>query len=509
MKELINKILSKYLIYRYNSIEKFILNPFETQDQTFKYLIDKAKNTIWGTQFQYDKIKNYNDFNRMVPVVTYDELKPYIRRMMIGESDVLWPGLVNMFSKSSGTTEDKSKYLPVSLENLNDCHLKGGWDAASILYKNKPDSKLFAFKNLILGGSLQKFPENPNAIVGDVSALMMSNMPAIGKYFHTPSMDVALLSDWNQKIPLMTSIAIKEDVSAFGGVPSWLLVLFRNILKETGKNNLLEVWPNLEAYMHGGVNFAPYKDQFREIIPKDDFIYINVYNSSEGYFAIQHNMGVDHDDMLLLLNSKIFYEFIPFNQYGSFNPDIFSLKDVEVGVSYVMLINTNAGIWRYVVGDTIEFTSLNPHTIKITGRTKHFINVFGEEVMVSNTDKALEQTLKKHNALVHEYSVAPIFIDGQANGGHQWLIEFSKRPTDLISFQRDLDLALQSINSDYEAKRFNDYVLQELKISDVPQGTFYRWMESRGKLGGQNKIPRLSNSRKTIDEILEFVKTNK
>ncbi|MBK7095716.1 MAG: GH3 auxin-responsive promoter family protein [Saprospiraceae bacterium] len=506
MKEIINKIVSKYLKYRYSSIEKFIKNPFDAQDQVFEYLIGNGKKTRWGDQYDYFNIKNYHDFQRRVPVSVYDELKPWIQRMMHGERDVLWPGLIEMYSKSSGTTEDKSKFIPTSTENLIDCHIKGGWDAATILYNNRPDSKLFAYKNLLLGGSLQNFEDNPNIRIGDISALMMTNMPYLGKAFHTPDIKTALLPDWNQKIPLMSQIASKEDVSAIGGVPSWLLVLLKEILKITEKENLVDVWPNLEVFFHGGVNFAPYRKQFMELIPKEDFNYINVYNSSEGYFAIQDDLISDSDDMLLLLNSQIFFEFIPFDQYGSKNPDTFTIRDVELGVNYVILISTNSGMWRYVVGDTVEFTSLSPFKIRITGRTKHFINVFGEEVMVSNTDKALQVALAKHNALMEEYTVAPIFLDGTHKGGHQWLIEFSKSPADIAEFKRDLDLTLQSLNSDYEAKRFNDYVLSELELSVVPNGTFYRWMESRGKLGGQNKVPRLSNSRNYVENLLDFSK---
>jgi hypothetical protein len=506
LKEIINKIVSKYLKYRYSSIEKFIKNPFDAQDLVFEYLIENGKKTRWGDQYDYFNIKNYQDFRKRVPVSVYDELKPWIHRMMHGERDVLWPGLIDMYSKSSGTTEDKSKFIPTSIENLIDCHIKGGWDAVTILFNNRPDSKLFAYKNLILGGSLQNFEDNPNVKIGDISALMMTNMPYLGKAFHTPDIKTALLPDWNQKIPMMSQIASKEDVSAIGGVPSWLLVLLKEILRVTEKENLIDVWPNLEVFFHGGVNFAPYRKQFMELIPKEDFNYINVYNSSEGYFAIQDDLNSDSDDMLLLLNSQIFFEFVPFDQYGSANPDTFTIRDVELDVNYVMLISTNSGMWRYVVGDTVEFTSLSPFKIRITGRTKHFINVFGEEVMVSNTDKALQITLAKHNSMMEEYTVAPIFLDGTHKGGHQWLIEFSKSPANIAGFKKDLDLTLQSLNSDYEAKRFNNYVLSELELSVVPKGTFYKWMESRGKLGGQNKVPRLSNSRNYVENLLDFCK---
>ena len=506
MRQVFNKIISKYLKSRYKKIEKLIRYPVETQEDIFKNLIESAKNTSWGKKYGYDNIKSYEDFKRQVPVSVYDDLKPQIQKMMLGQSDVLWPGKITMFSKSSGTTEDKSKYIPVPAENLKYCHIKGGWDAVSIVYNHKPSSKIFASKNLIMGGSYQKYEKNPNVIIGDISALMLKNMPMIGKPFHTPDLDTALLADWNMKIPRMASISSKENVAIFGGVPSWLLVLFREILRRTGKSNLLEVWPNLEAYMHGGVNFAPYKKQFHELIPKDDFLYINVYNSSEGYFAIQNEFESGNDDMLLLLDNQIFFEFMPFDQYGSENPDVLSLKDVQPGVNYVIIINTNAGLWRYIVGDTVQFTSVKPYKIKITGRTKHFINVFGEEVMVSNTDKALSIIQEKHHAVIREYTVGPMYMSENNKGGHQWVIEFIKEPADIKQFQKDLDLQLQKINSDYEAKRYNSLALQELQIIPVPKNTFYKWMENRGKLGGQHKVPRLSNSRRYVEELLKIAR---
>lgn len=506
MREIFNKIIAKYLKLRYKKINRFMQFPFEVQEDIFKYLISSAKYTKWGLKYRYDKIKNYEDFKKLVPISVYDDLKPFIYRMMMGEENVLWADEITMFSKSSGTTEDKSKFIPVSEQNLKECHIKGAWDAVSILYKHNPDSKLFASKNLMMGGSLTRFKDNPSVKIGDISALMMDRMPSIGKPFHTPDMEIAMEPDWNKKIPMMAKATSQENVAIFGGVPSWLLVFFKEVLKQTGKSNLTEVWPNLEAFMHGGVNFAPYKKQFEELIPKKDFLFVNVYNSSEGYFAVQNDFDSDNDDMLLLLDSQIFYEFLPFDQYGQENPDIVSLEGVELNKNYVIIISNNAGLWRYIVGDTIMFTSISPFKIKITGRTKHYINVFGEEVMVSNTDKALSQVQDKHNVAIQEYTVGPIFMDEKNKGGHQWLIEFVTPPNDLISFQRDLDSALKNINSDYEAKRYNSLALQELTISPLPRGAFYNWMNSKGKLGGQNKVPRLSNSRKYINELLEISK---
>lgn len=506
MREIFNKIIAKYLKLRYKKIDRFIKYPHEAQEAIFNDLISNARFTKWGKKYNYNQINSYNDFKKNVPISTYDDLKPYIHRMMMGEQNVLWNDEINLFSKSSGTTEDKSKFIPVSIDNLKSCHIKGAWDAVSILYKHNPDSKLFASKNLVMGGSLNFFEDNPNMKIGDISALMMDNMPSIGKPFHTPDMEIAMMADWNKKIPQMAEAISKENVAIFGGVPSWLLVLFREVLRQTGKSNLNEVWPNLEAFMHGGVNFAPYKKQFEALIPKKDFLYVNVYNSSEGYFAIQNEFESGNDDMLLLLDNQIFYEFIPFEQYGTENPDVVSLKEVVVDKNYVLLINTNSGLWRYVVGDTIKFTSINPFKIKITGRTKHYINVFGEEVMVSNTDKALSIVQDKHNVSIEEYTVGPIFMGDKSKGGHQWIIEFVSPPKNLKEFQKDLDITLQSINSDYEAKRYNSLALQELIIIAAPKRTFYNWMKSKGKLGGQNKVPRLSNSRKYVDELIDFMK---
>lgn len=503
MIELINRNMARYLRFRYKNIQYFMDRPFESQDRIFKDLIRLAKNTEWGTKYNFASIENWEQFNERVPVSTYDELKPSIIRMMYGQQDVLWPGEVKWFSKSSGTTNDKSKFIPVSSENLKKSHFKSTWDVLTFLYMNKPESNLFSGKNLGMGGSIAPFEGFPGTIIGDISGILLKNSPPIGKSVQVPDTETSLIADWNVKIEKIARLTQKENLISISGVPTWAVVLFRRIMELTGKENMLEVWPNAEVYIHGGVSFEPYKEQFKRLFPSDDFTYLEVYNSSEGYFGIQDDLT--KNDMLLLLNNEIFYEFIPFDDFETDRQKVIELKDVELKKNYVLVVSTNAGLWRYIVGDTIRFTNLSPFKIKITGRVKHFINVFGEEVMVSNTDKAVATTCSKFGVTIDNYTVAPVFLTRGKKGGHQWLVEFNKLPNDLDAFKKDLDLNLQNINSDYEAKRFNDLALKELELVPLPKGSFYKWMESRGKLGGQNKVPRLSNSREYVESILSFI----
>lgn len=502
MRELINKNIARYLKYRYKKIQSFLDNPLEIQERIFKDLIRQAKNTEWGVKHDFASIDKWEQFNERVPVNQYDDLKPFIYRMMYGQKDVLWPGQVKLFSKSSGTTADKSKFIPVSNENLKKSHYKSSWDVLTILYNELPEAGLFAGKNIPIGGSVSTFEGFPDTIVGDISGILMKNSPPIGRTIQSPDSDTLLLSDWNQKIEQIATRTMNEDIRSFGGVPTWIIVLFRKMLEMSGKANMVEVWPNVEVYMHGGVAFEPYKESFKRLFPSNHLSYMEVYNASEGYFGARHKL--DDDDMLLLVDNEIFYEFIPFEEFGLDDQRILTLGEVEAGKNYVLLISTNSGLWRYVVGDTVAFTNIQPYKIKITGRIKHFINVFGEEVMVSNTDKAVAETCEKHGVVINEYTVAPIYLRRGHKGGHQWLVEFNQEPVDLATFTKDLDLSLQQINSDYEAKRFNDLALKELDLISLPKGTFYKWMAARGKLGGQNKVPRLFNSRKFVDSILKF-----
>jgi hypothetical protein len=426
--------------------------------------------------------------------------------MMRGVPDVLWPGEVNWYSKSSGTTSDKSKFIPVPESNLFGCHIAGSWDSLAMLYENRPDMEIFRYKNLVMSGSFSELEGYPKTRYGDVSAVLTEHMPAIGRLFYTPDFETVLQPDFEKKIEQVAELTSKrDDIVMFGGVPTWLIVLFRLILEKTGKSNMLEVWPRLQAYMHGGVGFEPYRQTFRELIPSDDFAYQEIYNASEGYFGAQCDL--QQRDMLLLTDNGVFYEFVPMEEWEKDHPKTVTIGDVELGKVYAILISANNGLWRYQPGDTVVFTRKYPHCFQIAGRTKQFINAFGEEVMVGDTDKAVAETCRQLNAVVAEYTAAPIYFgDGQKKGGHEWIIEFEKPPADLAQFNRLLDETLQRINSDYEAKRFKSMALEQLRLRSVPKGTFLAWMRARGKFGNQNKVPRLANHRRFVEEILEMSK---
>ena len=496
-----------YLKQRIGRIQKFIKNPHQVQAQVLRDLVAATKHTEWGKTFGYGVIKSTADFAKQVPVSSYDDLKPYIQRMMRGEKDILWSGQVKWFSKSSGTTNDKSKYIPVTDKNLFSNHIRGNWDTMSMLYHNKPDARVFADKNLLLVGSLATYAEYPKTTIGDISAIMAHRMPAVGRPFYAPDFKTGLMSEWEEKIERTVQLT-KDDKSLYmiAGVPTWNIVLFRRLLEVTGKSHILEVWPNLSVYVHGGVGFAPYKEQFKQFLPKDDFVYTEAYNASEGFFATQQFLG--DDDLLLLLNNGVYYEFLPMEEWDNENPIAIPLEEVEIGKNYAMLISTNAGLWRYNIGDTVTFTSKYPYKIKITGRTKQFINAFGEEVMVENTDKAVALTCEETRSIVSEYTVAPIYFTKKRKGGHQWLVEFEKEPENILAFTKRLDKNLQQINSDYEAKRYKSMALEQLRLAVLPKGTFHNWMRSRGKFGVQNKIPRLANHRNYLEDILRVMKKN-
>ena len=504
IKPIINSSISAYLRWRYSRLQRSLKTVDYTQETLLRKLLQTAQQTSFGRNYSFRKLKSYEQFSTEVPVFEYDELKPFIREMMHGGKDILWNGRVNWFSKSAGTTSDKSKFIPVTRENLFGNHIKGSWDTLAIMYHHNPNLGLFSSKSLVMGGSISQYPSYPTTQYGDISAIMIHHMPGIGRPFYVPSFEVALMADWEEKIKHTANELINEkDMVMFGGVPTWNLVLFKRILEMTGANNLLELWPNLSAYIHGGVSFEPYKAQFQQLIPSDDFTYVEVYNASEGYFAVSHSPG--SKDLLLLPDNGTFYEFIPMKKYLMGQMNAVPLADVKIGENYAMVVSTNSGLWRYIIGDTVEFTSTSPHLIRITGRTKQFVNAFGEEVMVANTDEALSRACQKHNAIVQEYTVAPIYFGINSKGGHQWIIEFEKRPESIERFSCDLDRFLQEANSDYEAKRSLDLALKPLHVMDVPKGTFVNWLKSKGKIGGQNKVPRLSNHRKFVDEIIGFV----
>ncbi len=505
MRRLINRAFKAYYAFRMNHIEHFMQHPHEVQESVLKNLLDVTQDTEWGHTYDYASIKSPHTFAGRVPIQDYESIKPYIQRMMHGEKDILWPGQVRRFSKSSGTTSDKSKFIPVSDENLENCHLKGSWDSMTLFYHQRPDARIFECKTLLMAGSLSRFEPYHKTIFGDISAIMVSQMPKIARPFFTPDIPTALLQNFEEKIERTAQLVSQEsDMVSIGGVPTWVIVLFRRILEITGKSNMLKVWPDFQAYIHGGVSFLPYQEQFRQFFPSDQVSYQEIYNASEGYFAAQSDFNTK--DMLLLLDSGVYYEFIPMEHWNDEDKTAIPLSEVELGKNYAIVVSTNAGLWRYLPGDTVMFTSKYPYKIKITGRTKHFINAFGEEVMVENTDRALAKTCAETRAIVSEYTVAPIYLEEDGKGGHEWLIEFDKAPNDLAQFADLLDANLQQINSDYEAKRFKNMALERLQIHAIEPGTFIRWLRSKGKFGSQVKVPRLSNDRKYVDEVLAFLK---
>ena len=501
----LNNIMRYVLRKRMRRIRYFSLHPHEVQAALLSQFVNFARETEWGNMHDFKNIKNARHFAQNIPIQDYESLKPYINRMMHGESDVLWRGKVEWYSKSSGTTNDKSKFIPVPINNLKTCHLKGGWDTSALIYNARPETTGFAGKMLVMGGSYESFAPHPQTRFGDVSALMIQHLPSVGNYIYAPSLDIATMPNFEQKLELMAHALINEDMRSIGGVPTWTVVLLRRILEITGKDNILEVWPNLQVYMHGGVSFMPYRETFRQLIPKEDFIYWEIYNASEGFFATQSEYGAD--DMLLLLNNGIYYEFLPESEWNSATPVAIPLSEVEIGKHYAPVITTNAGLWRYVPGDTVLFTSVLPYKIKVSGRTKQYVNAFGEEVMVANTDKALAETCFSTGAVVNDYTVAPIYFSkrGVSKGGHEWVIEFDRLPSDMELFNNLLDANLQKINSDYEAKRFKNMAMERLRLRPVPSGTFHAWLKAKGKYGGQHKVPRLANNRQYVEEILTFI----
>lgn len=500
---IINSILSWIMKQRIHQIDLFIKYPNEVQEEWFRKLIYTAKGTEWGRKYDFASIRSHKDFQERIPIQTYDTLKPLIDRTRQGEQNVLWPSEIKWFAKSSGTTNDKSKFIPVSQEALEECHYKAGKDMLSFYCNNFPDTQVFSGKGLSLGGSHHVNMEQNDSFYGDVSAIIIQNLPFWAEYIRTPEISIALMDNWEEKIERIIDSTLEVNVTSIAGVPTWMIVLAHRILERTGKQNLLEVWPNLEAYFHGAVSFVPYREQFRQLIPSSSFNYVETYNASEGFFGIQDLP--DRDELLLMLDYGIYYEFIPADDVEKEHPRVLSLDEVELDENYALVITTNGGLWRYMIGDTIKFTSLSPYRIKITGRTKHFINAFGEEVIIDNAEKALTEACAVTGAEITEYTAAPVFFQGKEKGAHEWLIEFEKEPSDFNRFVEVLDKSLQSVNSDYEAKRAKNMALTIPVVKKVPNGTFYNWMKSKGKLGGQHKVPRLSNDRKYVDDVLQFI----
>ncbi len=502
---LFNTVVSWMLKKRKYQIDMFIENPIEVQNEVLYGLLNEARYTEIGKKYDFRSIKDYNSFSKNVPIKKYESIEPMIERARKGENNIFWPSKIKWFAKSSGTTNAKSKFIPVSNEALEDCHMKGGKDMLCLYINNNEDAQMFRGKTLGLGGS-HAVHEDSQTYFGDLSAILIENMPFWADLTSAMSQKTALMSEWETKMDAIIKETIDEDITSLAGVPSWMLVLLNRILERTGKNNILEVWPNLEVFFHGGVNFNPYREQYKRMIPDDHFKYYETYNASEGFFAIQDLNN--SKDLLLMLDYGIFYEFIPMDQYAGEDSVAIPLQEVELYKNYALVITTNSGLWRYLIGDTVKFTSLNPYRIRITGRTKHFINVFGEELIVENAEEALKTACERTGSEISEYTVAPIFMEGKNNGAHEWIIEFSNPPAKLEEFTEILDNALKSINSDYEAKRYHNMTLSMPRIHKAKPGLFYEWLKKKNKLGGQHKVPRMSNRRDFLEELLVMNQTD-
>ena len=498
----LTSIVGKAFLPRQKSLEHHFTEADALQQRVLAYLINKGKNTEYGRKHLFATMKDYTDFAANIPVNTYEELKDDIDRMRHGEADVLWPGTVKWYAKSSGTTNDKSKFIPVSHEGLQNIHYQGGKDVVALYLANNPKSRLFDGRSLILGGSHSPNYNVSGSLVGDLSAILIENINPLANLVRVPCKQTALLSDFEVKRDRIARETMNKNVTNISGVPSWMLSVLVRVLELSGKQHINDVWPNLEVFFHGGIAFTPYRQQYQQLITSPGMHYMETYNASEGFFGIQ-NDPTDHS-MLLMLDYGVFYEFMPMDEFGTDNPTVVPLSGVEVGRNYAMLISTSCGLWRYLIGDTVQFTSVRPYKFVITGRTKYFINAFGEELIMDNAEKGLAYACEQTGAQVSEYTAAPVYMDARAKCRHQWLIEFSRQPNDLERFAHLLDQRLQQLNSDYEAKRFHDITLQHLEVIEARQGLFNDWLKAKGKLGGQHKVPRLSNSRKNIDELLDM-----
>ena len=498
----INSIISWFLKKRKHQVELFLKYPEDVQKELLFKLVNSAKNTEFGKQYNFSSIENYTDFTKKVPIQKYETIEPLIERCRKGEQNLFWPTKIKWFAKSSGTTNAKSKFIPVSDEAIEYCHFKAGKDMLCMYINNNEEAQLFTGKSLRLGGSSAIYEDN-DSYFGDLSAIIIENMPFWADFSSAPKQEVALMSEWETKMEAIIDETIHENITSLAGVPSWMLVLLNRVLEKTGKDNILEVWPNLEVYFHGGVNFNPYREQYKKLIPKKEFKYYETYNASEGFFAIQDRNN--SDELLLMLDYGIFYEFIPMDSYDGENSTAIPLSKVKKDVNYAMVITTNGGLWRYLIGDTVKFTSIKPYRIKITGRTKHHINVFGEELIIENAEEALQAACEKTNSEIKDYTVGPIFMNEDSTGGaHEWIIEFEKAPVNIDFFTELLDNALKNCNSDYEAKRYNNMTLSMPKVHQAREGLFYDWLKTKGKLGGQHKVPRLSNTRWFLEELLNL-----
>lgn len=500
---LLSRAISLLARLRYKRIHNWINHPAAAQRQVLQSLITDAQYTAFGKKYHFDRLFTIKEFKNRVPLCEYDDMRPYIERMMQGEENVLWNTPVHWFAKSSGTSNDKSKFIPVSEESLKENHFKASKDVLTKYYKNFPSSDLLTGKSLVVGGSHTINKVNENVQYGDLSAILMQNSPFWGQWLRTPELSIALLDEWENKIEKLAQITAEENVTMLAGVPTWTLLLLKRILEIKNKKTISEVWPNLELYINGGVSFIPYRQQFEQVIGKP-VNYLEIYNASEGFIAGQEKPG--DDGMMLFTEHGIFYEFLPVEEYRKPHAKTLGLTHVQLHKNYAVVISTTGGLWRYIMGDTVEFTSLNPYKIKITGRLKHYMNAFGEEVIVDNADKAIAAAAKKTNAVVRDYTAAPVYFTEQSNGAHEWLIEFDRAPESLDAFTFEMDKALKEANSDYEAKRHKNIALRMPIVHSLPAGSFTRWLHTRGKVGGQHKVPRLSNGRKIVEEILAMQK---
>ncbi len=498
---LFNSIASWLLKKRYHQIELFLKYPDEVQEEVLQQLLEIAEDTEIGRIYEFESIHNYETFRKRVPIRSYEQIEPLIERTRRGEQNVFWPTSIKWFAKSSGTTNAKSKFIPVSSEALEDCHYKSGKDLLCLYLNNNENSQLFTGKSLRLGGSKELYQDN-GSFFGDLSAILIDNMPLWAEFSSTPSNKVSLMSEWESKLKAIIKESTQENVTSLAGVPSWMLVLLNNVIETTGKDHLFQVWENLEVYFHGGVSFNPYKEQYKKLLPRKSFKYYEIYNASEGFFAIQDRNN--ENDLLLMLDYGIFYEFIPMDVYGTETQRAIPLWEVEIGKNYAIVISTNSGLWRYKIGDTVRFTSTQPYRIKVTGRTKHHINVFGEELIIENAEEALKSVCKKTGSEIKDYTAGPIFMSGKEKGAHEWIIEFRKPPEELDYFIEVFDNTLKSLNSDYEAKRYNNSTLKMPKVHVARENLFYDWLKQNDKLGGQHKIPRLSNKREYVEELLDM-----
>ncbi len=498
----INSIVNLINYKRLAQIEEFRRHPIEIQNNQFRELIDTAKNTEFGKKYHFKDMRNYKQFAERVPIHDYDGIKPYIERTLKGEQNILWPTDIRWFAKSSGTTSDRSKFIPITKEALDECHFRSGKDIYAIFSDNNPDTKIFVGKTLALGGSHQVNDSSDKSFSGDLSAVLLRNLPFWTYIYKLPNLDIALMEEWEGKIERIAQSTIKSAVSNIVGVPSWFLVLLRRVLEITGKNDISEVWPSLELFVHGGVSFDPYQTTYENLISNPNMKYMETYNASEGFFAMQDEPG--KQDMLLMLDYGIFYEFIPMETLHDENTKVIPLEDVEINKNYAIVISSNSGLWRYMIGDTVMFTSIRPYKIRVTGRTKHFINAFGEEVIIDNAEKALKKACELTGAEIREYTAAPRYFGEEKNAAHQWLFEFINPPDNLERFVKILDETLREINSDYDAKRYKNMTLGPPEVVVMKEGSFYRWLKSKQKLGGQHKIPRLSNNRQYVDALLKF-----